>query len=195
MGRFFQGLVFKPGLDTKMKGKRAREQEAGKCGKATADHSDMRNRIVMIRRELPRTRVAGWAVSPYRIKLTRILLPRAARPAACTVARVPIMELSLEQPFHRAISSSRKGLCVAGGSCLARAQRAAGKPRRVAATQHKQRGGNARRRLPTPLQAARCTSLWRASTRTAIAQRKRSSSRPIAATICGLFWPRALSFL
>src|SRR5690349_4994487 len=33
-----------------------------------------RNRIVMIRRELPRTRRAGWVRSPFRIERRRVLL-------------------------------------------------------------------------------------------------------------------------
>jgi hypothetical protein len=37
---------------------------------ATIDHSDIRgrNRMVMIRRELPRTKRAGWVRKPYRIE-------------------------------------------------------------------------------------------------------------------------------
>ena len=33
-----------------------------------------RNRMVMIRRELPRTRRAGWVRRPFRIELRRVLL-------------------------------------------------------------------------------------------------------------------------
>src|SRR5689334_7077314 len=47
-----------------------------------------RNRIVMIRRELPRTRDAGWVKSPYRIKRWRVLLSVRPGPATCTVVSV-----------------------------------------------------------------------------------------------------------
>src|ERR1043165_3538306 len=42
-----------------------------------------RNRIVMIRRELPRTEDAGWVGKPYRTKLRRILLSVASRSVTC----------------------------------------------------------------------------------------------------------------
>src|SRR5579862_287495 len=45
-----------------------------------------RNRIVMIRRELPRTEVAGWVGTPYRTKRRRILLSVRPRPATSTNA-------------------------------------------------------------------------------------------------------------
>ena len=45
-----------------------------------------RNRIVMIRRELPRTKGAGWAQRPYRPERWRILLSVRPRPITCTVA-------------------------------------------------------------------------------------------------------------
>ncbi len=55
----------------------------------TIDHSDTliyggRNRRVMIRRELPRTKSAGWAVRPYRIERTRILLFVCPSAAICS---------------------------------------------------------------------------------------------------------------
>src|ERR1700722_15299687 len=43
-----------------------------------------RNRRVMIRRELPRTRSAGWARKPYRIERTRILLFVCPSAAICS---------------------------------------------------------------------------------------------------------------
>ena len=43
-----------------------------------------RNRIVMIRRELPRTEDAGWVVKPYRTKHRRILRSVRPGPVTCT---------------------------------------------------------------------------------------------------------------
>ena len=43
-----------------------------------------RNRTVMIRRELPRTRDAGWVRRPDRIKVRRILLSVSSRSATRT---------------------------------------------------------------------------------------------------------------
>jgi hypothetical protein len=45
-----------------------------------------RNRTIVIRRELPRTRDAGWVGRPYRIKDSRILLSVGPRPITSTVA-------------------------------------------------------------------------------------------------------------
>src|SRR5215831_16358881 len=45
-----------------------------------------RNRIVMIRRELPRTEDPGWVVTPYRTTRRRILLSVHPRPATSTTA-------------------------------------------------------------------------------------------------------------
>jgi hypothetical protein len=45
-----------------------------------------RNRTIVIRRELPRTRHAGWAVEPYRLEDWRILLGVRPRPFISTVA-------------------------------------------------------------------------------------------------------------
>ena len=44
-----------------------------------------RNRIVMIRRELPRTENANWAVRPHRTKDWRILLSVGPRPVGSAV--------------------------------------------------------------------------------------------------------------
>ena len=43
-----------------------------------------RNRTIVIRRELPRTKTAGWEQSPYRIKDRRVLLSVCPAPATCT---------------------------------------------------------------------------------------------------------------
>src|SRR3954471_22043026 len=59
-----------------------------------------RNRIVMIRRELPRTEDADWTVKSYRTKHTRVLLPRAGRPAACFVTRTGFIGLTQTKPLH-----------------------------------------------------------------------------------------------
>jgi hypothetical protein len=45
-----------------------------------------RDRTIVIRRELPRTRDAGWVARPYRIKHSRILLSASPRPVTGTVA-------------------------------------------------------------------------------------------------------------
>ena len=83
-----------------------------------------RNRIVMIRRELPRTSDAGWAAKPYRIKVTRVLLPRAARPAACFVASTAFIMVALTAgPFQPAIPSCWQVGCAAAGARQGRAKR------------------------------------------------------------------------
>jgi len=51
-----------------------------------------RNRIVMIRRELPRTRDAGWAGRRYRIEVRMILLAGSPGPVARAAAVVRIRE-------------------------------------------------------------------------------------------------------
>src|SRR5215469_3767623 len=53
-----------------------------------------RNRIVMIRRELPRTRNAGWAEMPYRIKHRRILLSVSLGPVTGAVAVMGVGDVS-----------------------------------------------------------------------------------------------------
>src|SRR5579872_5154599 len=44
-----------------------------------------RNRTIVIRRELPRTKNADWAVKPHHIERWRILLSASFRPVTCTV--------------------------------------------------------------------------------------------------------------
>src|SRR5215471_2888646 len=48
-----------------------------------------RNRIVRIRRELPRTENANWVRGPYRTKDARILLSVCPDPVTCTVPSGP----------------------------------------------------------------------------------------------------------
>jgi hypothetical protein len=45
-----------------------------------------RNRTIVIRRELPRTKGAGWVGRPYHIEGWRILLSASPRPVTSTVA-------------------------------------------------------------------------------------------------------------
>src|SRR5262245_5258078 len=66
-----------------------------------------RNCIVMIGRELPRTEDADWRKA-YRTKLTRILLPHAARPAACCVARRLLIEKPHARPTEPAMASYKE---------------------------------------------------------------------------------------
>src|ERR1041385_1778831 len=51
-----------------------------------------RNRTVMIRRELPRTKDAGWVQRPYRIERRRILLSVSSRPVTCAASFTSLTE-------------------------------------------------------------------------------------------------------
>src|SRR5688572_24827794 len=51
-----------------------------------------RNRIVMIRRELPRTEDAGWVQAPYRTKYVEDSPFRMPRPVSGTVAEKPVID-------------------------------------------------------------------------------------------------------
>jgi hypothetical protein len=53
-----------------------------------------RNRPVMIRRELPRTRNADWAGKPYHIERWRVLLFVRLRPVTGAVARISLADSS-----------------------------------------------------------------------------------------------------
>src|SRR6266566_9879597 len=53
-----------------------------------------RNRIVMIRREQPRARSAGWAGKPYHIEGWRILLSVRLRPVTSGVAFISLADSS-----------------------------------------------------------------------------------------------------
>ncbi len=46
-----------------------------------------RNRIIVIRRELPRTENASWAAKPYRTKRRRVLLAVSPSPATGAAAK------------------------------------------------------------------------------------------------------------
>src|ERR1051325_9500561 len=57
-----------------------------------------RNRIVMIRRELPRTENAGWVFRPYRTERRRILLAVFSRSAACAATGISVSKAPLASP-------------------------------------------------------------------------------------------------
>ena len=59
-----------------------------------------RNRTVMIRRELPRTRDAGWVRRPDRIKRRRILLTVSSRPVTCTASGMSLANPLLNLAGH-----------------------------------------------------------------------------------------------
>jgi hypothetical protein len=163
-----------------------------------------RNRIVMIRRELPRTEGAGWVRRPYRPERMRILLttrPLAVAWSVCVqpggrsrksaVHSLPAIPSSQESVLRRRQDPSRPS-----GS---ERRRAAGS-RRGALTG----GADARRSQWREWQASRfyvvqaaafCCIWYLASVFTAMAQMKPSISLPTAVTICGLFFPAASSFL
>jgi hypothetical protein len=152
-----------------------------------------RNRIIVIRRELPRTEDAGWAKMPYRTKARRVLRSVRPRPVSVRVATKSIIESPKAWRPQPAIPSSKI-------SVLQR-RRVPSRPREArrrealtggaAALARDQRGC---RPTARGCQAAHCCCP-RCSALTAIAQMKPSSSRPIAVTICGLFFPLASSFL
>jgi hypothetical protein len=53
-----------------------------------------RNRTVVIRRELPRTRNADWAGKPYHIKDWRVLLSVRLSPVTSAVGLISLADLS-----------------------------------------------------------------------------------------------------
>lgn len=61
-----------------------RRQEQRRLRRLITLISAGRNRTIVIRRELPLTRTAGWEQSPYRIKVRRVLLSVCSAPVACT---------------------------------------------------------------------------------------------------------------
>ena len=96
---------------------------------------------------------------------------------------------------HHNLPSPHPRLCsgIAAGTSPGRAERAEGKPGRVAAMPYPEFRGDGR---PSYFSQAACGCwLCLASARTAIAQTKPNSSRAMAVTICGLFLPRASIFL
>jgi hypothetical protein len=66
-----------------------------------------RNRIIVIRRELPRTEDAGWAKMPYRTKARRVLRSVRPRPVSVRVATKSIIESPKAWRPQPAIPSSK----------------------------------------------------------------------------------------
>ena len=60
-----------------------------------------RNRIVMIRRELPRTENADWVLRPYRTEVRRILLGVFSRSATCAAAGISVSKPRLANLARR----------------------------------------------------------------------------------------------
>ena len=69
-----------------------------------------RNRTIVIRRELPLTKTAGWEQSPYRIKDRRVLLSVSRRPVSVAVVRKRIIESPWAWRLQPAIPSSKQGV-------------------------------------------------------------------------------------
>src|SRR5215467_4097162 len=65
-----------------------------------------RNRTIVIRRELPRTKNADWAVKPYHIKRWRILLSVCPRPVTGSVAISKFKAKATNQPANEAPSGA-----------------------------------------------------------------------------------------
>src|SRR4051812_30893694 len=66
-----------------------------------------RNRTIVVRRELPRTRDAGWVRVPYRIKNRRVLLSVSPRPVSVAVAAKSIIGSPEAWRLQPAIPSSK----------------------------------------------------------------------------------------
>jgi hypothetical protein len=64
----------------------------------------------VVRRELPRTKDAGWVRVPYRIKVRRVLLSVSPRPVSGAVVGKPIIESLLAWRLQPAIPSSKQGV-------------------------------------------------------------------------------------
>src|SRR5215471_15263632 len=54
-----------------------------------------RNRTIVIRRELPRTKDAGWIRRPDRIEVRRILLSVSSRPVTGTASTISLLKAPL----------------------------------------------------------------------------------------------------
>jgi hypothetical protein len=67
-----------------------------------------RNRIIVIRRELPLTEAAGWVQAPYRTKLRRVLGCVRPRPVSVAVAAKSIIESPPAWQPQPAIPSSKE---------------------------------------------------------------------------------------
>ena len=66
-----------------------------------------RNRTIVVRRELPVTKDAGWVEAPYRIKARRVLLSVSPRPVSGSVATKSIIESPRAWQPQPAIPSSK----------------------------------------------------------------------------------------
>jgi hypothetical protein len=94
MGRRCQGLKLRrarPG---------ERVTEAERMRRLITLISAGRNRIVMIRRELPRTENANWVSRPYRTKYKRILRSVGAASVPCSALRAGLPRQSLPFPLN-----------------------------------------------------------------------------------------------
>ncbi len=58
-----------------------------------------RNRTIVIRRELPRTRDASWVNRPYRIKRRRVLLSVSPSTATATASKASMVSFSSGLPL------------------------------------------------------------------------------------------------
>ena len=129
-------------------------------------------RTIVIRRELPRTRSAGWVRRPYHLERTRILLSTRPR---CVTGSVAISKTKTKSTNHPAVSAP------------------SGDERPAISTIQVFQVFQVFRRHGA--QAAMAAAANWLSMRTAMAQMNPSSSRPTAVTIWFLFLPLAASFL
>lgn len=157
-----------------------------------------RNRLIVICRELPRTRDVGlgrktvphktYEDSPYHA------------PSPCHLLGLPIA-WPKPRSYHcqghtPPLPPIRNVFGIGGGPCPDRAKQAAGQPGRVTPMRYKSGRGNGGHPARFLLQATRVRS-WvnLASVFTAMAHTKPSNSRPTAVTIGGLSFPLAARFL
>lgn len=142
-----------------------------------------RNRIVVIRREPPRTENAGWVGRPDRTKLRRILLFVRPRPV---ITLLPVADSEVSAILMQPFPGNQKS--------LRRRRRDPSRPseasRRRTGTGGAEAVGSNRREWRVMRSGSRLSLQTRLGF-PAIAQMKPSNSRPIAVTICGLFLPRA----
>ena len=152
-----------------------------------------RNRTIVVRRERPLTKDAGWVGIPYRIKVRRVLLSVSPRPVSGAVARKALIASPYWWRPQPAVPSSKEGVL--------QRRRVPSGPSEASRREALTGGGDALRRDQRGRQA-RCSGwssraldlppLFRLDRN---CPDKPSSSRPIAVTICGLFFPLASSFL
>ena len=156
-----------------------------------------RNRIIVIRRELPLTENADCVRGRYRTEDRRILLSVGLPSVTCAAAVMSLSEVSQACRRQPAIPSSQ---CLsASATGPVKAARSAPKGsldgwRRCGSSSEEGMAGILHVHAAIHAATALC-GRWRASTWTAMAQMNPSISRPTAVTICGLFLPRASSFL